>query len=86
MGVLAAQGGDISRAAGGAYGTFYSHFENTGAVLLEALAPDALDSAPAFFAAVCEAQRATRGDAPELEMLVRVYGTAAGPGRDEPAA
>ncbi len=25
-------------------------------------------------------------DDPELELLVRVYGTVAGPGRDEPAA
>ena len=36
VGVGPAQVGDITRVAGVAYGTFYTHFENKQAVLLEA--------------------------------------------------
>jgi AcrR family transcriptional regulator len=79
-GVAAAQVSDIARAAGVAYGTFYSHFENKRAVLLEssrrtaARVREAIATTPAesyptaetFFLDVARIHALTRPDSPAL--------------------
>jgi len=84
VGVAAAQVSDITRDAGVAYGTFYVHFENKQAVLLEAsrrlgarvrerlaeLPPESFGSAHDFFRTLCEAHCTAQADAPELRQEI----------------
>jgi len=80
VGVAAAQVSDITRKAGVAYGSFYTHFENKQAVLLEAsrrlaarvrrrlgeIPTDSIASARDFFLAVSVAHFMEPSDAPDL--------------------
>ncbi|MCA9509091.1 MAG: TetR/AcrR family transcriptional regulator [Myxococcales bacterium] len=84
VGVGPAQVGDITRVAGVAYGTFYTHFENKQAVLLEAsrrlaervrrrladLPTESIATARDFFRALIEAHYLEPSDAPELRQEI----------------